>query len=319
MGVGYSGRCWNGSAAVDADGAVLMSASCLGGSGSVGVNAILEREDCSGVSLDWKKNYAHLNLFGEAAFAGAPAVIAGAKWDPAYRVCAALLLRYYSPDYASTSAGAARSASKVRDEAGIAAGLQAKWFGSTFDLALHPERISGRKNNYEQFNSVLSASPEFRKGAWTFSPVLKWTERMQLSPEEDACRAAWRHDLRCDLKAARGGLQGTARLNGVQVSGKRPGGLAYLEIGYRTASDTARLQWSAFARGTICETPGWASRIYAYERDVPGSFNVPAWYGSKYGVALVGSLTYARKRLRHRLNIRISNKDVKLQYQVWIY
>ena len=317
IGVGYSGRFWNGSAAVNVEGAVLMSASCLGGSGSVGINAVLEA-DCRGVSVDWKKNYGHLNLFGEAAFAEAPAVLAGAKWDPAYKVCAAILLRYYSPEYASSSAGAARSASKVKDEAGIAAGVQARWFSATLDLALHPERITGRKNNYEQFKSVLSASPEFRKGAWTFSPVLKWTERMQLSPDGDAFRADWRHDLRCDLKAARGGLLGTVRLNGVQVSGKRPGGLAYLEIGYRTASDTARLQWSAFARGTICETDGWASRIYAYERDVPGSFSVPAWYGSKYGLALVGSMTYNRKKTRHRLNLRLSRNEFKLQYQLCI-
>ena len=119
--------------------------------------------------------------------------------------------------------------------------------------------MAERKNNYEQFKSVVNAAPEFRAGAWTLTPVLKWTERMQLSPEEDAFKAEWRHDLRCDLKAARGGLQGTLRLNGVQVSGKRPGALGYLEIGYKTASDTARLQWSVFARGTVCKTDG--SRI----------------------------------------------------------
>ena len=318
LGAGYDGRNWSVNAALETDGSLLLSASCLGGSGNVGVNAVLERER-KGLSLDWKKAFGHLNIYGEAAFEGSPAMLAGAKWEPAYKVAAVLLVRYYPAGYDAASAGAARSASKVQDEAGLAAGLQLRWFSVTADVAVHPDRMAERKNNYEQFKSVVSTAPEFRAGAWTLSPVLKWTERMQLSPEEDAFKAEWRHDLRCDLKAARGGLQGTLRLNGVQVSGKRPGALGYLEIGYKTASDTARLQWSVFARGTVCETDGWASRIYAYERDLPGSFNVPAWYDRKSGASLVASISSRHKRYRHRLNLRISTKDFKIQYQLWIY
>ena len=318
LGVGYDGLSWTGSAALDVDGTLLCSVSYLASDGNVGINTVIQAEG-SGVSLDWKKAFGHLNIFGEAAFSGKPAVLAGAKWEPAYKVAAVLLARYYPAGYDASSAGAARSASKVQDEAGLAAGMQMRWFSITADVAVHPDRMAERKNNYEQFKSVVSAAPEFRAGAWTLSPVLKWTERMQLSPEEDAFKAEWRHDLRCDLKAARGGLQGTLRLNGVQVSGRRPGVLAYLETGYRTPSDTARLQWSVFVRGTVCKTDGWASRIYAYERDLPGSFNVPAWYDRKSGASLVASISSRHKRCRHRLNLRLSTKDFKIQYQLWIY
>lgn len=318
LGVGYDGLSWTGSAALDVDGTLLCSVSYLASGGNVGINTVIQAEG-SGVSLDWKKAFGHLNIFGEAAFSGKAAVLAGAKWEPAYKVAAVLLARYYPAGYDATSAGAARSASKVQDEAGLAAGMQMRWFSITADVAVHPDRMADRKNNYEQFKSVVSAAPEFRAGAWTLSPVLKWTERMQLSPEEDAFKAEWRHDLRCDLKAARGGLQGTLRLNGVQVSGRRPGVLAYLETGYRTPSDTARLQWSVFVRGTVCKTDGWASRIYAYERDLPGSFNVPAWYDRKSGASLVASISSRHKRYRYRLNLRLSTKDFKIQYQLWIY
>lgn len=315
---GYDGRRWSGTAALDTEGSLVCSASLFGGSGKAGLNAMLGRQG-RGMSLDWKKVFGHVELFGEAAFSGKAAVLSGLKWEPAYKVSVALLGRYYAPGYASGSAGAARSASKVEDEAGITTGMQVRWFSATVDMALHPGRMAARKNNYQQFKSVISASPEFKAGAWTMTTVLKWTERMYLSPDGDSFKAEWRHDMRCDMKADRGGLHGALRLNGVQVTPRHPGALAYLEIGYKSPSDTARVQWSAFLRGTVCETDGWTSRIYAYERDLPGSFNVPAWYGSKRGLSLVAGLNYRQKRFRHRLNLRISTKDFKLQYQLWVY
>lgn len=318
LAAGYEGRSWNAASALNADGRLLCSVSWLGRSGNAGVNAVVGR-DCPGMSLDWKKAFGHLNLFGEVAYAGKPAFLAGARWEPAYKISAALLVRCYPAGYAAAYAGAARSASKVADETGLAAGVQIRWFSATADLAVHPGRMAERKNNYEQFKSVVSAAPEFRSGGWVLSPVLKWTERMQLSPDGEAFKSEWRNDLRCDLKAAKGGLQGTLRLNCVQVSGKSPGGLGYFEIGYKTPSDTARLQWSVFVRGTVCKTDGWASRIYAYERDLPGSFNVPAWYDRKSGASLVASISSRHKRCRHRLNIRLSTRDFKIQYQLWIY
>lgn len=318
LAAGYEGRSWNAASALNADGRLLCSVSWLGRSGNAGVNAVVGR-DCPGMSLDWKKAFGHLNLFGEVAYAGKPAFLAGARWEPAYKISAALLVRCYPAGYAAAYAGAARSASKVADETGLAAGVQIRWFSATADLAVHPGRMAERKSNYEQFKSVVSAAPEFRSGGWVLSPVLKWTERMQLSPDGETFKAEWRNDLRCDLKASKGGLQGTLRLNCVQVSGKSPGGLGYFEIGYKTPSDTARLQWSVFARGTVCRTDGWASRIYAYERDVPGAFNVPAWYDRKSGASLVASISSRHKRYRHRLNLRLSTKDFKIQYQLWIY
>ena len=104
----------------------------------------------------------------------------------------------------------------------------------------------------------------------------------------------------------------------MQVAGRDPGGLAYLELGYRTPSDTARLQYFVFVRGTMCETDGWASRIYVYERDLPGSFSVPAWYGSKRGASLVAGIVFRQKKMRHRLNLRLSDRDFKIQYQIWL-
>ena len=34
----------------------------------------------------------------------------------------------------------------------------------------------------------------------------------------------------------------------------------------------------------------WNDRIYCYERDAPGSFNIPAYYGRGWAASLVGRL-----------------------------
>lgn len=297
----YDGRRWQVSAGLFKGGAV-GSVSWLGRSGSLGLNALCAR-NASGISLDWKKAFGHLATFGEAGYiwgSGKPSVLTGTVWEPAYKLAFSVLVRYRPQ----------------ADDAGIAAGFQRRWLSLTADMAVHPDKYRLRKNNYEQIKLILDATPEFPKGSWVLKPALRWTERMQLSPSGDAFQAVWRHDLRCDLKATRNWLQTCLRLNGVQTADYHPGGLAYLEVGYKTPADTARLQVSAFLRGTVCDTENWTSRIYAYERDLPGSFSVPAWYGRKAGLSLVAGVTYHRRKVTHRLNLRASTRDFKLQYQL---
>ena len=304
----YDGRRWQVSAGLftgESAGGAVGSASWLGRSGSVGVNVLCGRGG-SGISLDWKKAFGHLATFGEMGYAissGKASVLVGSIWEPAYKLAFSMLGRYRPS----------------ADDAGIAAGFQRRWLSLTADLTVHPEKYRLRKNNYEQIKIILDAAPEFSRGSWIFKPTLRWTERMQLSPSGDAFQAVWRHDLRCDLKASCDWLQTCLRLNGVQTGDYRPGGLAYLEIGYKTPSDTARLQVSAYLRGTVCDTENWASRIYAYERDLPGSFSVPVWYGRKAGLSLVAGVTCRRRKATHRLNLRASTRDFRLQYQLQLY
>ena len=314
----WSGRRFSFSSGLSADGFALGSASWHGRSAEAGVNAF-SQGGRNGISADWKAGFGHLALFGETAWAEGPAALAGLVWTPAYKTSAGVLARYYSPSYASEGAGAARSGTKVRDEAGISAGIVWKWLDCTADMAVHPERLAMRRNNYQQFKILMNARPEFGWRGWTLSPALRWTERMQVSPSGDAYKAVWRHDIRADLKASRGPLQGCLRLNALQNGDSRTGGLAYLELGYKTASDSARFQASVYLRGTVCDIPDWASRIYSYERDLPGCFTVPAWYGQKQGWSLIAGISYRTRRSRQRLYFRASTNDIKLQYQIWLW
>ena len=315
MALEWSGCRFGASGSLSADGLALGSASWHGRSAQAGINAFSQRGQ-NGISADWKAGFGHLTLLGELAWADGPAALAGALWTPAYKTVASLNIRYYSPSYSSINAGAVRSGTKVRDEAGIAAGLAWKWLETTADMAIHPQRLAQRKNNYQQFKFLLNAKPEFSWHRWTLSPALRWTERMQVSPSGEAYSIVWRHDIRADLKACKGPLQGCLRLNAVQTGSSRAGALAYLELGYKTTSDSAPFQASVFLRGTICDIPDWASRIYSYERDLPGCFTVPAYYGKKHSFTLAAGADYKLKKTRHQLYLRASLKDLKIQYRL---
>lgn len=323
----WQSRRWSAGASASIDGRLLGFSTFSGRAFSLGINGCAEQSS-SGISLNWRFGEGHLLCYGEAAWRNAPAAICGISWAPAYKTEAALLLRWYSPAFDSVGSGAVRSSTKVRDEAGVSAGFSRRWLGFTADLAVHPEKLQLRKSGYEQFKTVLNLTPVFAAGCWELRPSLRWTEKMQLNPSEGGFEDVWKHEVRGDLNASRRGLQGGIRLHAVQTEAKRAGGLAYVEVGYKTPSDTARLQLFGFVRGTICNTPDWASRIYTYERDLPGGFNVPAWYGRMQGVSLVAGIKYRRRRIRHQLNLRCAlaqyaretgkapRTELKLQYQI---
>ena len=50
-------------------------------------------------------------------------------------------------------------------------------------------------------------------------------------------------------------------------------------------------------RATVFGIDSWADRIYVYERDVPGSFSVPAYYGRGYALSLYAGWKELKLRL----------------------
>lgn len=90
-----------------------------------------------------------------------------------------------------------------------------------------------------------------------------------------------RSDLRIDIKYSDGQWFGTSRIEGDYCSGT--GVLGYLEIGNKGQDS-----WSAYMRIGAFNTAGWASRIYCYERDAPGTFTVSAYSGKGVTASLYG-------------------------------
>ena len=106
---------------------------------------------------------------------------------------------------------------------------------------------------------------------------------------------ASRSDLRLDLKYTYGPWFGTTRIEGDYCAG--PGVLGYLEIGNKGPDC-----WAAYFRIGAFSTSGWSSRIYCYERDAPGTFTVPAYYGQGLTTSLYG---YWKTRIGSHLRAKL--------------
>ena len=97
----------------------------------------------------------------------------------------------------------------------------------------------------------------------------------------------YRTDLRSDIIYMNGPFDFTLRMNILQCV--NTSFATYIEQGYKYG-------WlSAYLRQGIFFVDDWEDRIYIYERDAPGSFNVPAMYGRGWFASFVLSakITYA--------------------------
>ena len=70
---------------------------------------------------------------------------------------------------------------------------------------------------------------------------------------------------------------------------------------------------STYLRGTVFKIDNWDDRIYSYERDAPGNFSVPAYYGRGVSLAWTGG---CKLRLRERpwRSMKIYAKALRVQY-----
>lgn len=181
-----------------------------------------------------------------------------------------LVRRHYPADYAPEHAGAIRSGTKVRDEEGLTLAFGNALLDLSLDAAYHPSRREG------QLKGVFSGT--LQRGAWTW----KW----RLAERYRSAAPRNRTDVRADLGWTRGAWTLNARLNAVRS--KRTGWLAYAESGWQQGN------WLAWLRGTLFRVDDWEDRVYAYERNAPGSFSVPAYYGRGFGVSC-----YAGRKGKH--------------------
>ena len=93
-----------------------------------------------------------------------------------------------------------------------------------------------------------------------------------------------RIDFRSDVKWDYGSWQTVWRAE--VLTSKRVAVLGYVEECYE-----GRIG-AVFLRGTMFMADSWDDRIYVYERDAPGSFNVSAYYGRGYALSAVARLKF---------------------------
>ena len=112
-----------------------------------------------------------------------------------------------------------------------------------------------------------------------------------------------RTDFRSDLDFQHRIWFSRLRLNA--VFSERYGLLGYGEVGVRGE------RGAAYFRGTLFLAEKWADRLYSYERDAPGNFSVPAYYGHGFALSLYGGWKVRWMGSRWRFYLRSEWKRTK--------
>ena len=144
----------------------------------------------------------------------------------------------------------------------------------TLDAALLP--IPGTEGGAGRFQLRAYAQ-------WLWQMSQPWGLELRFTERYRSFEAS-RTDLRCDLKYAGGPWTGALRFEGVFCNGW--GALSYLETGYTAG---IKSEYRMFLRLTAFWIDRWDARIYCYERDAPGTFSVPAYYGRGFQASAVCS------------------------------
>ena len=130
---------------------------------------------------------------------------------------------------------------------------------------------------------------------WRFSINNNWETRLRVSERFRTWGNMTRTDIRTDVIYVNGPLNLSGRLNYLKCVSHAFVG--YAEQGYKTE------RFSTYLRQGVFFVDDWEDRIYVYERDAPGSFNVPAMYGRGWFANVV---TSARVSNSVRLYFRAS-------------
>ena len=231
-------------------------------SGQAGLTATAEA-----VSADGRFCLAGKDVFAEACWepsSRAVAALGGAVFPIGGRSRIGFQIRAYPKSFTGKYAGSVRTWSKVSDEAGLSLSFGRGDLSIAADAAMR----------YSKDNKQLKISA---------SDVLKLSRSLNLKLRATARRKNFgsdrvRTDLRADLCLRRPGLGLNWRGNWVHSA--KNGLLTYLEAAFERES-----QGVLWLRATLFSAEKWADRLYSYERDAPGSFLIPAYYGNGYALS----------------------------------
>lgn len=265
--------------------------------GSAGWSGAFSDLKCA---ADFRYNIKGTDIFAETAFdfiALSAAAVGGVRFRIGDAADMAVAARYYPASYSGSRSGAVRSGSKCSNEYGISACCS---FACGGYMKLAGKEGFGSSSIVHTGNVSLDVfySPVPRYGADAPGSQLKLMAdyRWQASPSVALCfrgsgrLRTWdgssKTDLRADVKYSDGTFCFASRINA--VASEALGLLGYIEGGYLSGIFTVYL------RGGIFRADNWDDRLYVYERDAPGNFNVPAYYGRGYWTALTAGIKVKR-------------------------
>lgn len=221
-------------------------------------------------SIDMAWCISGVDVFAELVYdwvSRVPAGLAGFDFPVGESFRGAVMLRAYPPAFNSERSGAQRSTTKCSDE---------------YSFSLAGEYVSPDRSHSITLSSDIARFPEPKTKTSDEDFQLKvsagwqWSEddffiRIRLNERVRSWGAFNRTDFRADVSLPLQRLVLNIRANLLYC--KSMAGLIYGEVGHDGKSVA-----SYFRAGIFC-VDNWDDRIYVYERDAPGGFNVPAMYG----------------------------------------
>lgn len=235
-------------------------------------------------SIDWRYGFGDMSIYGEASwhYRARLATQCSALWAPEYGRNIALQLRYYHPDY--------------KEYSGVALGYEGSNIFASIDAS---ER--GGEGQYK-----ILAQYKFlpvQVDSLSLVPLLRLNLRYRPSAS-----APLRIDARVECQASIGRMNFALRYNALWCR-------AFAHMAYLQASRKAE-KLSLSARVTLYKVDNWDDRIYVYEQDAPGTFNVPALYGRGWKASIFGAWHINKSHsLWLRLEYRPDRTELKLQYR----
>lgn len=240
------------------------------------------------------------DVFAEAAYdwkSASFACLGGVVFPAADDVRIGFVGRAYPIEYSSSRSAALRSLTKCSNEYSISVSGESAsgaWvdlegregFGSSvrrhscrlsMDAAYFPE-----PKGEEGVKSIQLKA----KADWSIMLSSAWKMKLRLSERVRTWDEPFRSEIRNEIIYDTGLLTLISRTDAVKCKGLSL--LSYVEGGYRNDSFAIYLRLGAF------KADEWDDRIYVYERDAPGSFNVPAYYGRGIWSAAVLRWRFAR-------------------------
>lgn len=243
-------------------------------------------------SADFRWCVKGVDLYGEAAIdmmSVRASAIAGTAFRAGENVEIAFSGRYLPDEYGISSGGkfyAGRRVSLAGRE-GFGSTVQRHTGTFCLDAVYYPFPKYSKEDSDAwqlkvQADYSLQAMP-------CLAIVFRLSERLRSAGEKN------RTELRCDLVWTDGTWRASMRLDACR--NRDVGLLSYVEGGYAGKIMTAYLRAGAFS------IDSWQDRIYVYERDAPGNFNVPAYYGRGcWGACTIGIKAARKCRLYLRLS-----------------
>ena len=250
-------------------------------------------------SADMQFCFNGTDLFGEIAYDWvnkAPAAILGSQFPAGESIELSVMSRYYHGRYDPVMSGAPRSGTKCTNECSVSAAME--YSGGRSVVV---KNSSGLKSTVARHDISLSADAAIFPATvkndrrLQYKGTLLWNMQinpiLRLSLRLKGRYRSWetnrlKTDIRADLAMNLNEFYASVRLNAISYVGF--GLLGYAEGGYRDQ------KYSLYLRFGMFRIDNWDDRIYSYERDAPGSFSVPSYYGRGFWTSLNGSWRYSR-------------------------